>query len=72
MRIKSIRDKKTESFKNLKVQAIKMKQAFKNRFRLGEVDQSVTIKTLDNDRARSDFKYVIRVILLGTYKYFTN
>ena len=71
LRIKSIRDNRTESLKNLKVQATKMKQASENRFCPGEIGQSVTIKIPDVDRARSDFRNIIGVILSGDYKHFT-
>jgi hypothetical protein len=43
-----------------------MKQASENRFCPGEVGQSVTVKILDVDRARSDFRNVIGVILSGS------
>jgi hypothetical protein len=66
LRIKAIRENRTESLKNLKVQAIKMKQASKNRFCPGEVSQSVTVKIPDVDTARSDFRNIIGVILSGT------
>ncbi|KAL4090679.1 hypothetical protein QTP88_025471 [Uroleucon formosanum] len=63
LRIKSICESRNESLKNLKVQATKMKQASENRFRPGEVGQSVTVKIPDVDRARSDFRNIIGVIL---------
>ncbi|XP_050062904.1 KRAB-A domain-containing protein 2-like [Aphis gossypii] len=67
LRIKAIRENRTESLKNLKVQAIKMMQASENRFcQFVEVGQSVTVKIPDVDRARSDFRNIIGVILLGT------
>lgn len=58
-------DNRIESLKNLKVQAIKMKQASENHFRPGEVDQSVTVKIPDVDRPHSDFRNIIKVILSG-------
>jgi len=48
-----------------------MKQASENRFRPGEVGQSVKIKIPDVNRARSDFRNIIGVILSSTYKYYT-
>jgi len=39
LRIKAIRENRTKTLKNLKVQAIKMKQASENRFCTGEVGQ---------------------------------
>jgi hypothetical protein len=71
LRIKAIRENRTESLKHWKVQAIKMKQASENSFCPGEVGQSVTVKIPDVDRARSDFRNIIGVILSGTQKYFT-
>ncbi|XP_025422714.1 uncharacterized protein LOC112692301 [Sipha flava] len=59
-KIKAIRENRTESLKNLKVQTIKMKQASENRFCPGEVGQSVTVKIPDVD---SDFRNIIGVIL---------
>jgi len=60
-----------ELLKNLKFQAIKMKQASENRFRPGEIGQSVTVKIPDVDRARSDLRNIIEVIISGDYKHFT-
>jgi hypothetical protein len=56
-----------ESYENLKVWAIKMKQASENRFRLGEVGQSVTFKIPDDGGARSKIRNIIGVIASGRH-----
>jgi len=51
----------------LEIQASKIKQASENRFSQGKVGESVAIKIPDVDRARSDFRNIIGVILSGIF-----
>jgi hypothetical protein len=68
LRIQSIHEKRNQSLQNLKIQANKMKQVSESRFCRGEVVESVTVKIPDVDRARSDCRNIIGIILSGIYK----
>ncbi|KAL4153512.1 hypothetical protein QTP88_001345 [Uroleucon formosanum] len=65
----SIHTKRNESVHNLEMQANKMKSISKRRFCEGNIGESVKIKISDVDRARSDLRSILAVIMSdGNYK----
>jgi hypothetical protein len=64
-RINKITAVRTESVVNLKTQANRMKEASEKRFCEGKVGETVKIKIPDVDRARSDLRCILGVILAG-------
>lgn len=61
----SINQNRKESLKNLKIQAKKMTEISEKRFCQGNIGESVKVKIPDVDRARSDLRCVLGVILSG-------
>ncbi|KAE9523561.1 hypothetical protein AGLY_016113 [Aphis glycines] len=59
----SINQNRTESLNNLKIQAKKMTEISEKRFCQGNIGESVKVKILDVDRARSDLRCVLGVIM---------
>lgn len=49
-----------------------MKQAFDNNFCPDSFSQSVTLKILDVNKTRRDFRNIIRVNVSDIYKYFNS
>lgn len=64
-RINKITAVRTESVVNLKTQANRMKEASEKRFCEAKVGETVKIKIPDVDRARSDLRCILGVILAG-------
>jgi len=64
-RINKITAVRTESVVNLKIQANRMKEASEKRFCEGKVGETIKIKIPDVDRARSDLRCFLGVILSG-------
>lgn len=48
--------------RNLKFEASKMKQTSENRLIQGKIEESVTIKIADVDKAHTEFRNIITVI----------
>lgn len=67
----SILTKRTKSVHNLEIQANKMKFISERRFCEGKIGQSVKIKIPDVDRARSDLRSILGVIISGNKRNFT-
>jgi hypothetical protein len=61
----SINQNRTESLNNLKIQATKMTEMSEKRFCKGNIGESVRVKIPDVDRARSDLRCVLGVIMSG-------
>lgn len=61
----SIHTKRNESVHNLEIQASKMKSISEKRFCEGNIGESVKIKIPDVDRARSDLRSILAVIMSG-------
>jgi len=59
----SINQNRKESLNNLKIQAKKMTEMSKKRFFQGNIGESVRVKISDVDRARSDLRCVLGVIM---------
>lgn len=64
-RINKITAVRTESVVNLKTQANRMKEASEKRFCEAKMGETVKIKIPDVDRARSDLRCILGVILAG-------
>ncbi|XP_008189275.1 KRAB-A domain-containing protein 2-like, partial [Acyrthosiphon pisum] len=62
-RKETIEKKKSESLHNLNVQASKMKTNSESRLREGKIGESVKIRIPDVDKARSDLRSILGVIL---------
>jgi len=69
-KINKITAVRTESVVNLKIQANRMKEASEKRFCDGKVDETVKIKIPDVDRARSDLRCILGVILSGKNEFY--
>jgi len=63
----TIEKKRRESLHNLNVQASKMKTNSENRLREGKIGESVKIRIPDVDKARSDLRSILGVIMSGNF-----
>jgi len=61
----SVHTKRNECVNNLEMQVNKMKSISERRFCEGNIGESVKIKIPDVDRARSDFRSILAVIMSG-------
>lgn len=66
-RKETIEKKRRESLHNLNVQASKMKTNSENRLREGKIGESVKIRIPDVDKARSDLRSILGVIMSGNF-----
>lgn len=66
-RQETIIEKRSESLHNLKVQASKMKTNSENRLREGKIGENVKIRIPDVDKARSDLRSILGVIISGNF-----
>ncbi|KAF0699009.1 KRAB-A domain-containing protein 2-like, partial [Aphis craccivora] len=62
-RQETIIEKRSESLHNLKVQASKLKTNSENRLREGKIGENVKIRIPDVDKARSDLRSILGVIM---------
>lgn len=54
---------------NLNAQALKTKTNSENRLREGKIGESVKIRIPDVDKARSDLRSILGVIMSGNFNY---